>query len=281
MEGGHEGADGRGGSDGRDRPGGRHRRSPGAGAGPAGFPACRRCPLFTVDRPDVCLACVTRPARPGPAAPGHPTCPVCEQATAADGRCGNGWCARSDRWFSTVWAVAPHTTGLRRAISAYKYGERREWAAVFGRLVAGFLDEHMPWFDDYDAVTAMPVYTGPDGRRTWDHVGLIVDSAARLVGEWWPFERHLVTKTAETPAMAGLGLAGRRSGAEGRLRRVLVVGEPHRVAGRRVLVVDDVFTEGSTLREVARALMLAGAVEVAGLVLDRRPWSATPRRSPP
>ena len=44
------------------------------------------------------------------------------------------------------------------------------------------------------------------------------------------------------------------------------------------MVIDDVFTEGSTLREVARALMLAGAEEVAGLTLARQPWR---RDAPP
>jgi predicted amidophosphoribosyltransferase len=44
------------------------------------------------------------------------------------------------------------------------------------------------------------------------------------------------------------------------------------VAGARILVLDDVLTEGSTLREVARALRHAGAREVAGLVLARPAW---------
>ena len=35
---------------------------------------------------------------------------------------------------------------------------------------------------------------------------------------------------------------------------------------------DDVFTEGFTIREVARALRLAGAVEVSEIVLAREPW---------
>jgi predicted amidophosphoribosyltransferase len=41
------------------------------------------------------------------------------------------------------------------------------------------------------------------------------------------------------------------------------------VIGKRVLVIDDVFTEGFTLREVARALRLAGALEVSEVVLAR------------
>jgi predicted amidophosphoribosyltransferase len=203
---------------------------------------------------------------------------VCEQAAGPEGGCPNDWCARGDRWFSLVWTVAPHAGALRRAIAAYKYREELAWADVFGRLLVGYLDEHMPWFDDYDLLVGMPAYTGPGSRRRWDHIGLIVEVAARLSGQRWPFERGAVVKRVETAAMAGLGLGRRRACAEGSLRRALAVPDPDRVFGLRVLVVDDVFTEGSTLREVARALTLAGALEVAGLALARQPWGGLGRR---
>ena len=54
------------------------------------------------------------------------------------------------------------------------------------------------------------------------------------------------------------------------LRSLLRVPTPSRVEGKRVLVVDDAYSEGFTMREMARALLQAGAVEVAGLVLVRR-----------
>jgi predicted amidophosphoribosyltransferase len=242
---------------------------------PAGFPRCDRCPYRALDRPDVCLECVA----PGSLAR-QPrfVCGVCEQTTGSDGRCGNDLCGRGDRWFSLVRTIAPHAASLRSAIAEYKYRNRRGWAGVFARLVVGYLDERTPWSDRYDLVTGVPVYTGPGANRSWDHVGLILAEAARLAGPRWPFERGVVTKTAETTPMAGLGLWRRRVFAEGELRRALVVPDKDRVASRRILVIDDVFTEGSTLREVARALRLSGAMEVAGLALARQPWGARAAR---
>jgi predicted amidophosphoribosyltransferase len=244
---------------------------------PAGFPRCDGCPYRSVDRPDVCLGCVAR-RTPTPA--GRQACPVCEQALGPAGRCANDWCNRGDRWFSMVWAVAHHTAAMRRTIATYKYRNQRGWAEVFARLIVGYLDQHMPWFDDYDVLTGVPVYTGAGARRPWDHVGLIVDEADRMCGPRWPFERGLITKEAETTPMAGLGLHRRHACAEGELRRALAVPDRSRVEGLRILVVDDVFTEGSTLREVARALMLSGAVEVAGLALARQPWGTRAARGP-
>jgi predicted amidophosphoribosyltransferase len=64
----------------------------------------------------------------------------------------------------------------------------------------------------------------------------------------------------------------RKAIAEGPLRAALRVPEREVVAGKRLLVVDDVFTEGFTIREVARALIIAGATEVSEIVLAREPW---------
>ena len=95
-----------------------------------------------------------------------------------------------------------------------------------------------------------------------------------MVGPEWEVVEGVAVKTRETPPMTRLGRAERRAVAEGPLRRSLHVARPEVIAGARVLLVDDVMTEGSTLREVATVLRLAGAVEVAGLVLARLQWSA-------
>ena len=197
---------------------------------------------------------------------------MCDQDLGPRVACDNDWCGRADRWFSVVWCIGPHTGAWRQAILGYKYRDQTGWAPVLGRALLGYLDEHMPWFDDYDAVVPMPAYTGPAARRPWDQVGEVVGAAARLAGPSWDFCPGLIVKDRETPALAGLDRWQRRRHAEGSLRRALRVPEPAAVAGGRFLVVDDVFTEGSTLREVARALVRAGAEEVAGLTLARQPW---------
>jgi predicted amidophosphoribosyltransferase len=199
-------------------------------------------------------------------------CPVCEQTLPPGQPCANDWCGRADRWFSVVWSVAPYVGAWRRAILGYKYRSETARAALFGRVLLGYLDEHMPWFDDFDMMLAMPAYTGPAARRGWDPVGAVVAAAARQAGPCWEFRSGLIVKQRETPALTGLGRTARRHCAEGPLRDALRVPDPAAVAGSRILVIDDVFTEGSTLREVARALTQAGADEVAGVMLARQPW---------
>jgi predicted amidophosphoribosyltransferase len=184
--------------------------------------------------------------------------------------CTNFWCRREDRGFDVVWAVGVHEGELRRAIAELKYRGESWRAGQLGRLVAAFLLEHAPWFEDVDLIVGVPGY----GER--DHVRRVLAAAAPLIGALWEVDAadSVLVKTAPTRPLTGTRSApARRLRAAGELRSALAVARPGAVRGARLLVVDDVFTDGSTMREVALALRSAGAVRVSGLVVARRPRS--------
>jgi predicted amidophosphoribosyltransferase len=207
-----------------------------------------------------------------PPAPGPAGCPVCGQALPRIGRCPNRWCRRADRGFSVAFAVGVHAGALRHALLRYKYRREMWWADVFARLLLNHLRVHATWFEEFDLVVPVPGYTGPGARRNWDPVSAIAARLQQLAAPLWEIAAGAVVKQVETPAMQGRSWTDRQEIATGPLRRSLVVPAPRGVAGARILVLDDVMTEGGTLREVARTLRRAGAREVAGLVLARPVW---------
>ncbi len=168
------------------------------------------------------------------------------------------------------------TGELKAAINRYKYEGKWAWALIFGRVMAGFLEEQADLFGQFDVITASPTHIGPGGRD-FDHTRMVLARAAAEVspGAIWPFDiagEPLIVKTGPTPPMVGHGYQERRRIAEGPLRDALRVTRDQDVDGKRVLVYDDVFTDGLTLNEVARALRLAGATEVCGVTLCRQPY---------
>jgi predicted amidophosphoribosyltransferase len=199
-------------------------------------------------------------------------CPVCGQLLSGPGPCPNWWCRRGDRWWSVVFVVAAHQAAWRHALVRYKYGDERHRAGAFAEVLARFLDRHATWFEEFEMVAGVPAFTGPGSARGWDPVGRILSELTPRLGPGWQVAPRLVIKTRQTPRMQGLSWPERQRVAAGPLRASLAVPDKRRLAGARVLVLDDVLTEGSTLREVARSLRLAGAAEVAGLVLARPPW---------
>jgi predicted amidophosphoribosyltransferase len=100
---------------------------------------------------------------------------------------------------------------------------------------------------------------------------MIVERAA-IEGPHWPFRHDVMAKTACTPSMQGLTFQQRAQMAETHLRSALSVTAPDAIDGKLVLVFDDVFTAGLTLREVAFKLKAEGAAGVAGIVLARQPY---------
>ena len=232
---------------------------------PAGFNACRACVYWTTGTPAICHPCSSTGIEVVAAA----TCAVCGQALDRGAECPNAVCTLEDRYFSRIYTVSPRTEEMWDAIMDYKYADERGWAEVLGRILVGFLDAHGEEMRRFDVITTGAIHIGPQAPRLWDYLRLIVEVAERE-GPQWPFAPGLIAKSRPTGRFLGTGVEERRRIAEGDLRDALSVPEPERVAGRRVLVFDDIYSEGYSLREMARVLREAGAAEVAGLVLARR-----------
>jgi predicted amidophosphoribosyltransferase len=231
---------------------------------PAGFDDCTRCDYRTTGTPAVCFPCAVAGSGAGHA----PSCAVCGQPLEDVGRCPNTVCTLEDRYFDRIYTVSGRPAEMWNAVHAYKYGEDRSWADVLGRVLVGFLEANRDELQRFDVITTGAIYVGPRAARLWDYLRLVLDAAAR-VGPEWPFAPGLIDKARPTGRFLGISPAARREIAEGELRCALSVPEPERVRGRRVLVFDDVYSEGYSLREMARVLLAAGAVEVSGLVLAR------------
>jgi len=232
---------------------------------PAGFPGCMACPYRSTGTPAVCFACASQGAPPLQAA----TCPVCGQELVAGDRCPNTVCNLDDRWFSRIFTVCERPEEMWVAVTRYKYDQEREWALILGRILVGFLEKRREDLAGYDLITTGALYVGPRAKRLWDTLRLILD-AALAAGPHWPFVPDVITKAGPTGQFLGRSVETRRAIAEHSLRKALAVPRPELVAGRRILVLDDVYSEGFSLREMARVLKGAGATEVAGLVLARR-----------
>jgi predicted amidophosphoribosyltransferase len=232
---------------------------------PAGFDACTSCAYRGAGTPAICFACSTA----GVVAPDGPTCVVCGQVVDDRGSCPNTVCGLDDRFFSRLYTVSGNADEMWSAVYRFKYGEERDLADVLGRILVGFLEDNREELAGFDLITTGAIYVGPRAHRLWDYLQVIVE-AARSNGPGWPFAPGLIAKSGPTGRFLGISAAERRRIAEGELRAALSVPEPEQVMGRRVLVFDDVYSEGFSLREMARVLLGAGATEVAGLVLARR-----------
>jgi len=80
-----------------------------------------------------------------------------------------------------------------------------------------------------------------------------------------PVAREALTRTRHTPSQVGLNPKERRDNVKG----AFAVTNPARVQGKNVLLIDDLYTTGSTVKECARVLLKAGARRVEVLTVAR------------
>ncbi len=120
---------------------------PGFGGGP-------RCPYLASAPAELCYACARRTveALADPAS----RCPVCDRPYDADEKsCRNPLCGSASRWLEWNFAIAMRSGQLERAINAYKFQGVTDWALIFGRILAGFLEEEAT-FRKFDLMTSSP-----------------------------------------------------------------------------------------------------------------------------
>ena len=235
---------------------------------PAGFGNCGQCAYRVTGTSELCFGCAReRPERLAPQ-----RCHTCDQKLPPSGVCGNPLCKRTpeERGWNFIWAISMRSGPLKQAISLYKYENKTGWAWIFGRILVGYLESMPDTFRQFGLIIPMPTYVGPGGRD-WDHIGTIIERAA-IEGPSWPLREGVIVKTAPTQQLTGLSFAQRAATVERELAPALHVADAAALKDQHILVFDDVFTGGLTLREVAFKLISAGARSVAGIVLARQPY---------
>ncbi len=220
-------------------------------------------PLREVSRIPVCPACLEPPEAPE----AEFVCAVCgtpfRNAFPLDERGRCRLCRTGANAFDAVYAAGFYEGRLRDLIHLFKYGGVETLAGPLGRMAM----LAYPRRARVDLVVPMPMHWWRRWRRGFNQAELLAGEVGRRAG--LPV-RTVVRRSRRTSPQAGLSRKARRANVRGAFR----IRAPEAVRGKRVLLVDDVLTTGSTADACARALKDAGAAWVGVLVLarvDRRP----------
>ena len=227
---------------------------------------CRVCtlPLDAQRRSLICGRCWSQ-ARPVP----EPFCPRCGRPfvspLALQDSPGHlcGPCRGQAPAFAVARAATLYEAGgtMRQAILLFKYGGRQSLARHLSHLmveaVGGLFDP-----GQFDLLIPVPLHPSRERERGFNQAALL----AKEVGRAWGLRvgTRLLRRVRATEAQSG-----RRPEREANVKGAFEVAQPDRVEGRRLLLIDDVFTTGATVNECAKALLAAGAAEVAVYTLAR------------
>ncbi|MGE5334586.1 MAG: ComF family protein [Nitrososphaerota archaeon] len=213
--------------------------------GRAGDVVCARC-LNSMRPPEapICDHCgTTIPAAPHPAPQLCPECVAGRRLSLLDG----------------VRVATTYTGAARTALLAFKFArEQRVAGRLATLLTAPFqCDIHMA-----DMVIPVPLHRSRQRERGYNQAELLAGAFARLQG--LSLRTDILARTRATEAQTHLtGMERRRNVAGAFALRASALAAT--VRGKRILLIDDVTTTGSTLNAAAEPLRAAGATSVWGL----------------
>ena len=187
--------------------------------------------------------------------------PAAYALASANGQLRCGLCRRLEPTFHRAAAYGSYDSGLRELIHLLKYEAVRPVANLLGRMMNEVIAGMVPCFEGKDVlVVPVPLHSTKSRERGFNQSELIVRAALKRPpqGPQFRIEPGVLQRWRYTETQTGLSRHQRQENIRGAFKVVL----PETVLGREVLLVDDVFTTGTTVSECARILRRAGATRV-------------------
>lgn len=149
-----------------------------------------------------------------------------------------------------------YTGGAEYAVRQLKFHHHPGYA----RTLAPFLAEMLEKGHEWELLVPVPMTAKKRRKRGYNQAALLCRFLSGETGI--PTSAKALIKIRETKAQHTLSEEERKINLSGAYQA-----RPEQVAGKRILLCDDVLTTGSTLREAASALLSAGAAEVGAITL--------------
>jgi ComF family protein len=221
-------------------------------------PRCPACGTIVSDPHRFCVDCWA-----GLGFLGEPCCARCGLPFAygdADGaECGR--CLAEPPPFDRLRAAVAYDATARKVVLKLKYSGRPGVAETLANLIA----RHLQPEDGEALLVPVPLHRWRLWRRGYNQSALLAAALTRRSGV--ATAPDLLRRTRHTRPLRGLGRRERAETVRGAF--ALAPSAADRVRGRRIILVDDVFTSGATASACARVLKNAGALRIEVLCWAR------------
>jgi ComF family protein len=163
-----------------------------------------------------------------------------------------GPCRQRRPAYTRAWSLYPYEPPLQDAIRLFKYHGKVVLAAALGDLMCAAVRQPL----EVDLLMPVPLHPSRLREREFNQSILLADRLNRRLR--LPLSHDNLIRIRRTESQTALSRAARLKN----LRRSFAVLRPEEIKGKRILLVDDVLTTGTTVNECAKVLRKAGSADV-------------------
>ena len=146
---------------------------------------------------------------------------------------------------------------VRDTIRRFKYGGYKNYGHIMGKMMAEYiLDNSVYDIMTADLMTAVPLWKEKERRRGFNQSDLLAETISDIIGV--PYVKNMLKRIKNTAPQSGLTKEERINN----LKRAFEFNKKYDVNDKSIILVDDIYTTGSTVFECAKCLYAAGAKEV-------------------
>ena len=188
-----------------------------------------------------------------------PWCDICGTPNV-NGLCDE--CAISPPRYGKLRSIAFYQTTLQQAIHLFKFEEKK----VFAQHLIQLINAHIPMdctIGEYDFILPIPIHKKRLRKRGFNQATLLAKGVAQMEGV--PLLTGTLVRHRHTAAQSSLGMDARQQNIIGAFE----IRNSDVIYNRRILIIDDVFTTGATIREAVNELWKAHPAEIDVLTLAR------------
>ncbi|MGI5990377.1 MAG: ComF family protein [Lachnospiraceae bacterium] len=167
-------------------------------------------------------------------------------------------CQKRHHEFEQTISVFQYTEAARQSIYCLKYKNKREYADALGFLMWKYAGRRIRFYAP-EVIIPVPMFAAKQRRRGYNQAQLLAKALSKYSGI--PAVSDALIRTRATKPMKELTAGERLSNLSGAFETA------GRLPWERVLLLDDIYTSGSTLDECSAALKQGGVRKVYGICL--------------
>ncbi len=172
-------------------------------------------------------------------------------------------CKRKKYSFEFSRSIGIYNKVLKKCIHLFKYYGEKKLAIPLGKLMVDYLLQNVEFIKKVELIIPVPLHNNDLKKRGFNQSVLL----GKAIGDYFsvPVREKVLIKKKLTPFQVNLSKKER----EKNILSAFSVEKPEEIEGKNILILDDVFTTGSTVEECAKELMKARANNIIVLTLAR------------